>query len=212
MTRTLTRRAALAGAALLAGMVLSACGANDNGSPNGAMPHTGGSPSAAPTSIAAAAFADADVTFSQQMIPHHQQAVAMAALASTRDTDPEVKKLAGQIKAAQDPEIATMTGWLTMWGKPMPMASTDHGMDMGGGTAMPGMMSGADMTKLAAATGKDFDKQFLTMMIAHHEGALTMAQNEAAAGKNPDAIALAQQITTTQQAEITAMKAILARL
>jgi uncharacterized protein (DUF305 family) len=127
--------------------VPGACGSNDNGSHNGSMPGMGNATSPAPTGIAAAAFADADVTFAQQMIPHHQQAAAMAAMADTRAADPEVKRLAGQIKAAQDPEIATMTGWLTTWDKLMPMSSTDHGMDMGG-TAMPGMMSGADMTKL----------------------------------------------------------------
>jgi uncharacterized protein (DUF305 family) len=63
-----------------------------------------------------------------------------------------------------------------------------------------------------AATGKNFDKQFLIMMIAHHEGAITMAKNEVANGKNPDAIALAQRIITSQQAEITTMTSILARL
>jgi uncharacterized protein (DUF305 family) len=211
MTRTLTRRAGLTGVALLAGVVLSACGSNDGGSHNGPMPGMGNATSA-PASSATAAFADADVAFAQQMIPHHQQAVAMATLAEARAADPEVKKLAGQIKAAQDPEIATMTAWLTTWGKPKPMASTDHGMDMGGGTAMPGMMSGADMTKLAAATGKDFDRQFLTMMIAHHEGAIAMAKNEVTTGKNADAIALAKQISTAQEAEIVTMKTILARL
>jgi uncharacterized protein (DUF305 family) len=211
MTRTLTRRAALTGATLLAGVVLSACGSDDSGSHNGPMPGMGNATNA-PASSAAAAFGDADVTFAQHMIPHHQQALAMAALADTRAADPEVKKLAGQIKAAQDPEIATMTGWLTAWNKPLPMASTDHGMDMGGGTAMPGMMSGADMTKLAAATGKSLDKQFLTMMIAHHEGAITMAKDEISTGKNADAIALAKQIITAQEAEIATMKTILARL
>jgi uncharacterized protein (DUF305 family) len=212
MTRTLTRRAALTGAALLAGVVLSACGSNDSGSHNGPMPGMRNNTNAPASNAAAAAFGDADVAFAQQMIPHHQQAVSMAALADTRAADPEVKKLAGQIKAAQDPEIATMTGWLTTWGKPMPMSSTDHGMDMGGGTAMPGMMSGADMTKLAAATGKNFDKEFLTMMIAHHEGAITMAKDQVSTGKNADAIALAKQISTAQEAEIATMKTILARL
>jgi uncharacterized protein (DUF305 family) len=211
MTRTLTRRAALTGAALLAGVVLSACGSNDSGSHNGPMPGMGNTTSA-PASSAAAAFGDADVAFAQQMIPHHQQAVAMATLADARAADPEVKNLAGQIKAAQDPEIATMTAWLTAWGKPTPSASMGHGMDMGGGTAMPGMMSDADMTKLAAATGKNFDKEFLTMMIAHHQGAITMAKDQVSTGKNADAITLAKQIITAQEAEIATMKAILARL
>ncbi|MGC1214716.1 MAG: DUF305 domain-containing protein [Micromonospora sp.] len=83
----------------------------------------------------------------------------LAELADTRAADPEVKKLAGQIKAAQDPEIATMTGWLSAWGMPAPSASTGHGTSMPGmDHGMPGMMSDADMAKLAAASGADFDK------------------------------------------------------
>jgi uncharacterized protein (DUF305 family) len=135
----------------------------------------------------------------------------MAALADTRATDPEVKKLAAQIKAAQDPEITEMTRWLTAWGKPAPTTSTGHGMDMGG-AAMPGMMSDADMTKLAAASGTGFDKQFLTMMIAHHQGAIAMANDGVAKGSNPDATILAKRIITSQQAEIDTMKTMLARL
>jgi uncharacterized protein (DUF305 family) len=211
MTRTLTRRATLTGVALLAGVVLSACGSNDSGSHNGPMPGMGNATSA-PASSAAVVFGDADVAFAQQMIPHHQQAVAMATLADTRAADSEVKKLSGQIKAAQDPEIATMTAWLTTWGKPTPSASMGHGMDMGGGTAMPGMMSDGDMTKLTGATGKDFDKEFLHMMITHHQGAITMAKDQVANGKNADAIALAKQIITAQEAEIATMKTILGRL
>lgn len=208
MTRIFTRRAVLAGAALLTGAVLTGCGSSDH---NNTMPGMGNATTTPPAS-AAAAFADADVTFAQQMIPHHQQAVAMAAMADTRATDPDVKKLAAQIKAAQGPEITVLTGWLNSWGKPAPQASMGgHGMDMGGG-AMPGMMSDADMAKLMAASGKAFDTEFLRLMIAHHQGAITMAQDEVTNGKNPDAVKLAQQIATSQQAEIDTMKSILARV
>jgi uncharacterized protein (DUF305 family) len=77
---------------------------------------------------------------------------------------------------------------------------------------MPGMMSDADMNKLKATTGKDFDKQFCTMMTAHHQGAITMAQDEISNGSNAGAKALAQQIVTAQHAEIGTMNKILARL
>lgn len=206
MTSILLRRTAVAGTALVAGLVLSACGSTGDQS---SMPGMGTS-TTAPAS-ASATFNDADVTFAQQMIPHHQQAVAMAALADTRATDPEVKELAAQIKAAQGPEITIMTGWLSAWGKPAPAASMPGGMDMSGGS-MHGMMSAADMTKLSSASGKNFDKQFLLMMIGHHAGAVAMAQDEVAGGSNPDAIALAKQIITSQQAEIDAMRRIDARL
>ena len=208
MTRIFTRRAVLAGTALVTGAVLTACGSSDDST----MPGMGNATTAPAASSAAAAFADADVTFAQQMIPHHQQAVAMAAMADTRATDPEVKKLAAQIKAAQGPEITVLTGWLSSWGKPAPQASMGgQGMDMGGG-ATPSMMSDADMAKLMAASGKEFDTEFLNMMIIHHQGAITMAKDEVTNGKNPDAVKLAQQIATSQQAEIDTMKSILARL
>ncbi|MER7416655.1 DUF305 domain-containing protein [Micromonospora peucetia] len=206
-TRTLARRAALAGAALTAALALTACGGDGHSSPEmgHGTPGTGG-PSA--TATGAAAFGDADAMFAQMMIPHHRQAVEMADLAATRAADPEVKRLAEEIKAAQAPEIATMSGWLAAWGRPVPspgaeMPHMDHGM--------PGMMSDADMTKLAAASGREFDRQFLTMMIAHHEGAVTMARDEIARGVNAEAKALAGQIVSSQQAEIDTMRKILGR-
>jgi uncharacterized protein (DUF305 family) len=152
----------------------------------------------------------ADIKFAQQMIPHHQQAVQMADLASTRASNADVKQLALQIKAAQDPEINLMKGWLGQWHQPTGDMS---GMSMGSGSSemasMPGMMSDADMTKLAAANGADFDKQFLTMMIGHHEGAITMAKDELANGQYGASKDLAGRIITSQQAEITRMDALI---
>ncbi|WP_426502622.1 DUF305 domain-containing protein [Dactylosporangium sp. McL0621] len=201
MTRALVRRATLAGATLTLALLVAACG-DHNAMPG--MQH-GATTAAGSASAGTAAFNDADAMFAQMMIPHHQQAVEMADLADTRATDAEVKTLAGQIKAAQGPEITTMTGWLSSWGKPAPaMSGMSHGM--------PGMMSGADMAKLKAATGKDFDRQFCTMMIAHHQGAIAMSRDELRNGTNADAKALAQRIITAQQAEIDTMNKILARL
>ncbi|NES14794.1 MULTISPECIES: DUF305 domain-containing protein [Micromonospora] len=209
-TRTLARRAALAGATVTAALVLAACGGDHSTSGSGRdVPGMGGTGTPAPG--ASASFGDADVMFAQMMIPHHQQAVQMAELAESRAADPELKRLAAQIKGAQAPEITTMSGWLTAWGRPVPSASAGHGMpEMDHG--MPGMMSDADMTKLAAASGTDFDRQFLTMMIAHHEGAITMAKDELAQGANPDAKALAQRIVAAQQGEIDTMRKMLDRL
>ncbi|MER7330515.1 MULTISPECIES: DUF305 domain-containing protein [unclassified Micromonospora] len=208
--RTIVRRAALAGASVTAAaaLALTACGGDGHPSP-GAGHGTPATSGPAATASAAAAFNDADAMFAQMMIPHHRQAVEMSELAATRAADPEVKRLAEEIKAAQAPEIATMSGWLAAWGRPVPspgaeMPHMDHGM--------PGMMSDADMEKLAAASGREFDRQFLTMMIAHHEGAVTMARDELARGTNAEAKALAQQIVTAQQAEIVTMEKILGRL
>ena len=203
------RRGLLAGAAVTATLVLSACGGDDSSSGSG-MDHGGMATSAAPSSNTATSN-DADVTFAQNMINHHQQAITMAALADTRAANPDVKQLAGKIRAAQQPEIDTMNEWLTAWGQAAPMPSTGMessmpGMDHG---SMPGMMTDEDMNKLMDVKGAAFDKQFLTMMISHHEGAIQMAQQEVAQGSNPDAKALAQKIVTDQQAEITTMKDLL---
>ena len=200
------RRSLLTGAAITATLVLSACGGDTSSSSSGG--HDGMAPSGTPAS--AVTFNDADVTFAQMMIVHHQQAVEMAELAESRAADAEVKTLAGTIKAAQDPEIATMTGWLTTWGKPT--TAPDGGGHGSSHASMPGMMSDADMTKLKAAKGAAFDKQFVTMMIAHHEGAITMSEEEIAKGSNTEAKALAQQIVTAQEAEIDTMNKITARL
>ena len=153
---------------------------------------------------------DADVTFAQQMIPHHQAAIEMAELAETRAESQEVKDLAADIEAAQGPEIETIAGWLESWGEDVPddsMSGMEHG-DMSSDD-MPGMMSEDDMADLEAASGAEFDQMFLTMMIEHHEGAIEMAKTEQADGKNPDAIALAEKIEKAQTAEIAKMKSML---
>ena len=158
----------------------------------------------------AAAHNDADVTFAQEMIPHHRQAVEMAALAGDRASDPEVRQLAEDIEAAQAPEIATMTGWLESWGEDVPADAMDHS-DMGHGSedAMAGMMSAEDMAELEQAQGAAFDRLFLELMVEHHEGALEMARTQQAQGENPDALALAEKIEADQQAEISEMQRML---
>ena len=205
MTRTLVRRVAVAGTALVAGFALSACGGSSGD--HGGMSDMGAAAGATPGSSASATSNEADAAFAGHMIVHHEQAVDMAELAESRAGNAEVKKLAAQIKAAQSPEIATMTGWLRSWGRP----ASPAGMEMGHG-AMPGVMSDGDMKKLEAMSGAEFDKEFLRMMIAHHEGAIEMAKEETSGGANADAKALAQQIGTSQQAEIDAMKKLLGGL
>ncbi|MFE6510566.1 DUF305 domain-containing protein [Nocardioides sp. NPDC057767] len=152
---------------------------------------------------------DADVTFAQQMIPHHEQAIDMAEAAESRAESQEVKDLAADIEAAQGPEIETMTGWLESWGEDVPdggMSDMDHG-DMS--DDMSGMMSEEDMTALENATGAEFDQMFLTMMIEHHEGAIEMAKTEQADGESADAKALAEDIETAQAEEIQTMQELL---
>ena len=223
MTHVHLRRVALAGTGLAAAVVLAGCGSDDHHSGPGMNHGAANSPAAATSNAAPASGNAADVMFAQMMIPHHRQAVQMADLAATRSADPEVKQLAIEIKSAQGPEIDTMSRWLAAWGVPAPTASGMHGMGQGMPSAsgspvpgmdhgMPGMMSEADMTRLAAASGRDFDRQFVTMMIDHHRGAITMAEQELAQGSNTDAKALAQRIIDAQRAEINTMNKILDRL
>ena len=183
--------------ALVAALALAGCGdAQDNTS------STGGSTDSS--------FNDADVTFAQSMIPHHQQAVVMAKMAGSHASSPEVKQLADKIEAAQGPEIATMTGWLNTWGKDVPSGNGMGGMDHNmGGDGMPGMMGQSEMNELDTAAGTGFDRMFLTMMIEHHTGAIDMAKTEQADGQNLDAVALAKKIEADQTAEIAVMKDLL---
>ncbi|MFD5110986.1 DUF305 domain-containing protein [Streptomyces sp. NPDC058391] len=214
--RSPARRRALAAAGTTAVLALglAACGADSKDAAMPGMGHGGGGSSAS----ASGTFNNADVTFAQMMIPHHQQAVDMAELADGRASDPELKVLATDIEKAQSPEISTMRDWLKSWGKPAsPSAdSGTPGMDHGGsstnGSAMPGMMSETDMTGLKAAQGKDFDRKFTQMMIGHHEGAITMAQALQNQGRNADAKKLAGAVVTAQKAEIEKMNKILDRL
>jgi uncharacterized protein (DUF305 family) len=142
------------------------------------------------------------------MIPHHQQALDMAKLVPSRAANAKVVDLASRIETAQDPQIQRLRGWLTHWGAEVPTSSPMPGMDHGGGS-MPGMMTAQDMGQLEHATGAEFDRLWMTMMIKHHQGAIDMAKAELDKGASPDAKALAQNITDAQQAEITEMQGLL---
>lgn len=161
-----------------------------------------------------------EVAFAQGMIPHHEQAVEMAdmALDPEAQASPQVKALAEQIQAAQGPEIQEMSAWLAEWGAPSSMPTTggdmsgmDHsGHDMGGMT-MSGMMTSEDMQALADSRGAAFDTMWLEMMIAHHEGAVSMAEQVNADSTDPEVTALADAVIEGQQKEIAQMKKMLAQ-
>ncbi len=155
-----------------------------------------------------------DVSFAQEMIPHHQQAVEMSTMALAQATSPKVQDLATRIKSAQDPEIRTMKGWLSTWGEPETAGSGSmDGMDHGGGGAGEGsgmgMMTEAQMAELGAAKGVEFDRMFLTMMIEHHRGAVEMSGTQLDKGKHAPAKQLAQTISDAQEREITEMRGLL---
>ncbi|MDN0199952.1 DUF305 domain-containing protein [Streptomyces sp. S.PNR 29] len=219
LNRRLRRRLAVVGVTMTGGLLLAACGGNDmEGMDHG----SGSSASATPTQEAGdtpapGAFNDADVTFAQMMIPHHEQALEMAKLAGGRASDAEIKTLAADIEKAQDPEIRTMKSWLKAWGKPESAEESMPGMDHGSGgmdhgSGMSGMMSDEDMNQLQAAEGAEFDRMFAEMMIEHHKGAITMAEDEQKNGRNATARKLAANVVKTQSAEVEKFEKILARL
>ncbi len=181
----------------LAGIVLlSACGSDDAG-------HSESTVSISPD----APFNSADVMFAQGMIPHHEQAIEMAdiALDPTVGAGAEVLDLATRIKGAQDPEVVQMTNWLTAWGQPLAMDMSD-GHTMAG---MEGMLTADELDALGELRGAEFDTAWMDGMIRHHEGAIVMADDVIANGKDADVKTLAEAIITAQRAEIDEMRALL---
>lgn len=160
------------------------------------------------TACGGADHSEADVRFAQQMVPHHAQAVEMADQALDTSRDPDVRRLAEEIRAAQDPEIETMTGWLEEWGEDVPDTSGGSGA-MSGMDGMEGMMSEAEMEQLDTTDGAAFDRLWLRLMVEHHRGAVEMARAEQADGRYDAAVDLAEEVERTQRAEIDEMEQLL---
>lgn len=148
-------------------------------------------------------FAPADVEFARQMIPHHAQAVEMAGMLPSDGVSPELTELAAAIAGAQQPEIDQMTAMLDRWGYVPPPPEGGHAHEMAG------MLTEDDLAALDAATGAEFERMWLTMMIEHHEGAIEMAETVLDDGVDPEARELAEEIVDVQQAEIARMERML---
>ncbi|WP_445168056.1 DUF305 domain-containing protein [Mycolicibacterium sp. Dal123E01] len=144
-----------------------------------------------------------DIMFAQMMIPHHEQAVALAALAPQHTTNPALLTLATTISAEQQPEIQAMKALLLQW------EADPNGMPDHGGHGMQGMVDDATMTKLGTVNGPAFDTLWLQSMIGHHQGAIDMANTEIAKGQSADMISMAKSMVSAQQAEINQMKQML---
>ena len=199
-------RRILVSAATLALTALAAGCGSDHG-----MSHNSSGSASVPAAAAGAAASlnAAEVEFAQGMIAHHEQAIEMAEIALDPKTKagPEVLDLAQRIKAAQDPEVTLMTGWLTAAGMSTMMdESGGHSM-----SDMEGMMTAEDMDSMAAMTGGEFDTVWLEMMIAHHEGAISQSKTVQSKGSNSDVLTLAEAIIAAQEAEITEMRDLLAK-
>ncbi|MDN4173632.1 DUF305 domain-containing protein [Nocardioides sp. SOB77] len=223
-------------AALLTALALGGCSAGDDG------PAAGGATTAPPTSTAAQApptdvvevqpggpgepsstvvetdgqgWNHDDIAFVQMMLPHHRQALEMAALAPDRAEDDRVRTLAERIAAAQAPEVLVLASLLDEQGVDVPEpgedpAKYDHSQH--GHHAMQGMLTTAQLAELADAEGADFDRLFLERMIDHHAGAVAMAADVRRTGSSRRVAELALDVESGQAAEIARMEELLATL
>lgn len=171
-----------------------------------------------------------DVAFAGEMLQHHAQALAMVDLTLERRLEADVAALTEQIRDAQAPEIELMTDWLVAWDEPVPATVRDHslaghgdhspseamaelegreaheGHDTG---SMPGMLTSAQLASLEEASDQEFTALWLELMIAHHEGAVEMAQAQQATGTFRPAVELAEEIERSQTVEIETMRGLL---
>jgi uncharacterized protein (DUF305 family) len=171
-----------------------------------------------------------DAGFARDMSTHHAQAVTMGMVEFERGRDPDLRAIGRDVALSQQREIGIMSAWLTSWGlarvgrsEPMswmrPDASAGHaghaagadsgGAGGGGSGLMPGMATEAELTRLGAATGRELDVAFLTLMIRHHRGGIAMAQEAALRAEESDVAALARAMVIAQAQEIETMQELL---
>ena len=154
----------------------------------------------------------ADIEFMQGMIHHHLQAIDMTDLLARNTQSEDMRKLGLRMSLSQSDEIKMMRHWLEVRGQIPP---GDHANHMPGAPMMPGMLSAEEMTKLAAANGREFDILFLQGMIKHHIGALTMVDGlfkTDGAGQQSEIFAFATDVEADQRADIDRMTGMLAEM
>ncbi len=218
MTPYPSRRSAVA---LLALCAMAAC-SSSTGGPVAASPQPdpGGGPAAAARARADSArypYTDADVRFMSAMIGHHSQALVMAAWAPDNGANSSVRTLAERIINGQQDEIVTMQHWLRDRGKPVPQPSrtgmTTHGSHHP--MPMPGMLTEDQLRQLRQARGGEFDRLFLTSMIEHHRGAVSMVKElfgTPGAARDETVFKFANDISVDQSTEVARMERMLATL
>jgi len=162
-----------------------------------------------------------DVAFAAETVPHHEQGLHLVALTADRDVTAAFAVLTERIEAGQSADLEQLTGWLNRWDEPTPTAEPmdESLLRVRSATgALRGLMrtrmgpwalSAEDLQEVRTSGGADFEDRWLRTMITHHQGAISMARHEIAQGEYPPALALAEQIVTTQQAEVEEMRALL---
>ena len=208
----------LPAAAIAAGMACLLTGATGSAAqPPIVQPGAPGEPSRAisaaeASDLAGIRFSEADVKFMQGMIAHHAQALEMTALVAARSGRDAMRRLAQRIELSQEDEIAMMQEWLRARKQAVTEVDAHHAP---GWQPMPGMLTGEEMDRLAAAQAAAFDSLFLELMIKHHQGALTMVENlldQRGAAQDSQLFAFTSDITSDQSMEIDRMDAMLAEL
>jgi uncharacterized protein (DUF305 family) len=156
-----------------------------------------------------AIYTEADVRFMQGMIAHHGQAIYMSRIAAQRGANPRLLRFATKIDQSQQSEIRLMQDWLRANGQAVPDSASYHK------TMMPGMLTKEQLARLETASGTDFERAFLELMIQHHMGALKMVDDLHAAplsAQDVDVSVFANDVVSVQTAEIEAMQQMLADL
>jgi uncharacterized protein (DUF305 family) len=209
-------------AGFVAAMALAACSAATRGAARSASPLPQPSPAAVAQARADSIrhpYTAADVHFMSGMIHHHAQAIVMAHWAPTHGASPSVLRLADRIINSQQDEIRSMQSWLRDRLQPVPEAvPTGMKMTMNGmqhEMLMPGMLTDAQMKQLDAARGPEFDRLFLSFMIQHHRGAVTMVKelfDTYGAGQDELVFKFASDVNVDQTTEIARMEKMLIAL
>lgn len=188
---------------LLLMLPLAACGASAPSAPPAAV-----QPAATvPADTARRRHSEADVRFMQHMIAHHAQARVMTAMVPERTRRSEIRLIAERIDVSQADELKQMQSWLRTRGEAVPAADAHAGH-----ATMPGMLSAAELARLAAARDAEFDRLFLESMIRHHEGAVVMVAELLAtngAARESATYRFASDVNADQRAEIARMRTLL---
>lgn len=186
-----------------------ACG----GAPDPTLTPSPAAAEPAPERSAPSRHTAADVAFMTDMIGHHAQAVRIARWAGTHGASDAVQRLADRIIVGQQDEIAIMARWLRDHGETVPEPDSSHAMaGMDHAMHMPGMLTGEQLAMLDAARGAEFDRLFLTLMIQHHEGALTMVRQlfgSHGAAQDDTVFRIASDVQADQTVEIRRMRSML---
>ena len=154
----------------------------------------------------------ADQKFVQEMVPHHEQAVVMSEMVSNVQVSGETSALATEIISAQASEIELMKSFLSEWGVEYDPNSDPHAGHMMSGVESSGMMTDEELAELKNSSGVVFEKMWLTMMLAHHKGAIKMAETVIADGKDARVKTLAEAIISEQKKELDLIDSLLAKL